>query len=55
VKPEDVTTSPYGRGTCAQCGREFNLLKSGKVRHHADFQRDEYRCEGAGKWPKGAS
>jgi hypothetical protein len=50
VKPEDVTTSPWGRGTCRVCNREFNLLKNGKVRHHSD--QGEYRCAGAGDWPK---
>lgn len=50
MKPEDTTTSPWGRGTCRVCDREFNLLKTGKVRHHSD--RGEYRCAGAGDWPK---
>lgn len=59
MKPEDVTTSPYGRGICARCGREFNLLKSGKVRHHGGVDGSDslgfgraYRCGGAGDWPK---
>jgi hypothetical protein len=59
VKPEDTTTSPWGRGTCRVCDRPFNLLKNGKVRHHGGEDGTDslgfgraYRCAGAGDWPK---
>jgi hypothetical protein len=51
VKPEDTTTSPWGRGTCRVCGREFNLRKSGKVRAHPSAATGLY-CAGFGDWPR---
>lgn len=56
MKPEDTTTSPWGRGTCRVCNRQFNLLKNGKLRHHGGIDSlgfsGAYRCVGAGDWPK---
>lgn len=55
MKPEDTTTNPWGRGTCRVCNRSFNLLKSGKVRHHGDKDPNVWpprRCDGANDWPK---
>ncbi len=49
MKPEDVTTSPYGRGTCAVCGREFNLRKDGLLRNHSAV------VDGAARWCDGGS
>lgn len=51
--------SPYGRGTCAACGRLFDLTKAGKIRHHSGARGSEpsnwggraYRCPGAGQKP----
>lgn len=58
MKPEDVTTSPWGRGACRVYGRPFNLLKTGKVRHHGGIDSggfsSAYRCGGAGDWPREA-
>jgi hypothetical protein len=54
VKPEDTTTSPWGRGACRVCDREFNLRKDGKVRNHGAVTNEwpPMNCAGAGDWPK---
>lgn len=54
MRPEDTTTSPWGRGTCRVCDRPFNLRKNGRVRNHGAIT-DEWppmSCAGVGDWPK---
>ena len=52
IRPE-FSTSTAERSMCPVCGRgPFLLTKAGKLRHHADYRRDEYRCDGAGQKPK---
>ncbi len=55
MTPEDMTTSPYGRGTCQVCGREFNLRKDGKLRNHSIPTDQGGRwCDGGGDRMEGA-
>lgn len=51
MRPEDTTTSPWGRGTCRVCDRPYNLTKSGKIRAHVNT-KSRIDCAGAGDWPK---
>ncbi|MFI9235809.1 hypothetical protein [Streptomyces sp. NPDC053079] len=50
-----MTNTPP-RGTCPECGREFQVTTAGRLRHHSNLAapRDWYRapiCKGAGQLP----
>jgi len=52
----DTTLSPYGRGTCPVCKRDFNLTKRGVMRVHVDYRAGHQgygrpRCKGNGQEP----
>jgi len=54
---DEVVTSPYGRGDCSVCEREFNLTRKGVLRDHRNLpaRNPGYgapHCDGSGEPPK---
>jgi hypothetical protein len=52
---DEMTISPYGRGTCPVCDRSISLTKAGGLRVHGrerDVGQRFMNCRGSGQKPK---